>query len=134
MASFTMDYSEIDSLTTAMQQYGEGALREINDVLHGEGGEKIKEAIQLLIPSSGRTWKGKKAPASVANSLQQVNNEMLAVTIKSRTAYNYLYFPDDGSNTLHHAGGQHFFQTGAEDTADQIIDLCVGKLTEEFGG
>ena len=134
MASFTMDYSEIDTLSTAMENYGQGALGKINDVLHGEGGEKLKEAIQLLIPSSGRTWKGKKAPASVANSLQQVNNEMLAVTIKSRTAYNYLYFPDDGSNTLHHAGGQHFFQTGAEDTADQIIDLCVGKLTEEFGG
>ena len=134
MASFTMDYSEIDSLTTAMQQYGEGALREINDVLHGEGGAKIKEAIQLLIPASGRTWKGKKAPASVANSLQQVNNEQLAVTIKSRSAYNYLYFPDDGSNTLHHAGGQHFMQQGAEDTADQIIEMCVGKLTEGFGG
>lgn len=134
MASFTMDYSEVDSLSTAMQQYGDGALREINDVLHGEGGEKIKEAIQLLLPVSGRTWKGKKAPASAANSLQQVNNEQLAVTIKSRTAYNYLYFPDDGSNTLHHAGGQHFFQTGAEDTADQIIEMCVGKLTEGFGG
>ena len=134
MASFTMDYSEIDTLSTAMENYGDGALREINDVLHGKGGEKIKEAIQLLIPASGRTWKGKKAPASVANSLQQMNNETLAVTIKSRTAYNYLYFPDDGSNTLHHAGGQHFFQSGAEDTADQIIELCVGKLSEALGG
>ena len=134
MASFTLDYSEVDSLAQAMQQYGEGALREINDVLHGEGGQKIKEAIQLLIPASGRTWSGKKAAASTANSLQQMNNETLAVTIKSRTAYNYLYFPDDGSNTLHHAGGQHFFQSGAEDSSDQIIDMCIGKLTEALGG
>lgn len=132
MASITLDYSEIDSLSSAMEQYGTGALREINDVLHGEGGEKIKQAIQLLIPASGRTWKGKKAPASVADALQQVNNEQLAVTIKSRTAYNYLYFPDDGSNTLHHAGGQHFFQSGAEDSADQIVEMCVSKLLENF--
>lgn len=132
MASFTLDYSEIDSLSSAMEQYGTGALREINDVLHGEGGEKIKQAIQLLIPASGRAWKGKKAPASVADALQQVNNEQLAVTIKSRTAYNYLYFPDDGSNTLHHAGGQHFFQSGAEDSADQIVEMCVSKLLENF--
>ena len=132
MASFTLDYSEIDSLSSAMEQYGTGALREINDVLHGEGGEKIKQAIQLLIPASGRTWKGKKAPASVADALQQVNNEQLAVTIKSRTAYNYLYFPDDGSNTLHHAGGQHFFQSGAEDSADRIVEMCVSKLLENF--
>lgn len=134
MASFTMDYSGIESLSSAMQQYGDGALSQINDVLHGEGGEKIKDAIQILIPASGRYWRGKKAPAGSADSLQQMNNETLAVTIKSRSAYNYLYFPDDGSNTLHHAGGQHFMQQGAEDTADQIIEMCVGKLTEGFGG
>ena len=134
MASFELDVSEVESLSTAMEQYGQGALRKIDDVLHGEGGDKIKDAIQLLIPSSGRRWKGKKAPASTADSLMQVNNEMLAVTIKSRTAYNYLYFPDDGSNTLHHAGNQQFFQRGAEGTADQIIELCVGRLTEDFGG
>ena len=132
MASFEMDYSEVESLAQAMEQYGEGSLRIINDVLHGEGGEKIKESIHMLIPASGRTWKGKKAPAGTADSLQQMNNETLAVTIKTRTAYNYLYFPDDGSNTMHHAGGQHFFQQGAEDSADQIIDLCIGKLTEGF--
>ena len=132
MASFTMDYSEAEALTSAMEQYGTGALREINDVLHGEGGQKIKEDIQRLIPASGRTWSGKKAPASAADALQQVNNETLAVTIRSRPAYNYLYFPDDGSNTLRHAGGQHFFQSGAEESADQIIDLCVSKLIENF--
>lgn len=132
MASYTVDYSEVDSLAQAMERYGDGALREINDVLHGRGGELIKQEIQHLIPSSGRRWKGKKAPASTANSLQQMNNEMMAVTIKSQTAYNYLYFPDDGSNTLHHAGNQHFFQSGAESSADQVIELCVGKLLENF--
>jgi len=86
----------------------------------------------MLIPSSGRQWRGKRAPAASADSLQQLNTEMLAVTIKSKTAYNYLYFPDDGTNTIRHAGNQQFFQRGAEEAADTVVELCLGKLTEDF--
>lgn len=132
MASFELDFDEVESLSQKMEEYGSGAHRIINDVLHGEGGEKIKDQIHMLIPSSGRHWKGKRSPAASADSLQQVNNEMLAVTIKSKTAYNYLYFPDDGSNTKNHAGNQQFFQRGAEGAADSVVDLCLGKLTENF--
>lgn len=132
MASFELHFDEVESLQEKMEEYGAGAQRIINDVLHGEGGRQVKDKIHMLIPSSGRQWKGKRAPASSADSLQQVNDEMLAVTIKSKTAYNYLYFPDDGSNTKRHAGNQQFFQHGAEDAADSVVELCLGKLTEEF--
>lgn len=132
MASFELDFDEVESLQQKMDEYGTGAQRIINDVLHGEGGQKIKDQIHLLIPSSGRHWKGKRVPAASADSLQQVNNEMLAVTIKSKTAYNYLYFPDDGSNTRRHAGNQQFFQHGAEEAADSVVEMCLGKLTENF--
>ena len=132
MASFELDFDEVESLQQKMEEYGAGAQRIINDVLHGEGGQTIKDKIHMLIPSSGRHWKGKRAPAASADSLQQVNNEMLAVTIKSKTAYNYLYFPDDGSNTVRHAGGQQFFQHGAEDAAYSVVEMCLGKLTENF--
>lgn len=132
MASFELDFDEVESLQQKMDEYGTGAQRIINDVLHGEGGQKIKDQIHLLIPSSGRHWKGKRAPAASADSLQQVNNEMLAVTIKSKTAYNYLYFPDDGSNTRRHAGNQQFFQHGTEEAADSVVEMCLGKLTENF--
>ena len=100
MASFTMDYSEAEALTSAMD---------------------VTEIVYAYRQLKANT-----------RQLQQVNNETLAVTIRSRPAYNYLYFPDDGSNTLRHAGGQHFFQSGAEESADQIIDLCVSKLIENF--
>ena len=132
MASFELDFDEVESLQKTMEDYGSGALRIINDVLHGEGGQHIKEQVHMLIPSSGRQWRGKRAPAASADSLQQLNIEMLAVTIKSKTAYNYLYFPDDGTNTIRHAGNQQFFQRGAEEAADTVVELCLGKLTEDF--
>lgn len=132
MASFELDFDEFETLHKTMEEYGSGAQRIINDVLHGEGGQKVKDQIHMLIPSSGRQWRGKRAPAASADSLQQLNDEMLAVTIKSKTAYNYLYFPDDGSNTIRHAGGQQFFQRGAEEAADTVVELCLGRLTEDF--
>ena len=132
MASYELEYDELDELQKAMEDYGEGSRRIINDVLHGEGGLKIKDQIHMLIPSSGRSWRGKRAPAASADSLQQVNTEMMAVTIRSKTAYNYLYFPDDGSNTRKHAGNQQFFMRGAENASESVVELCLGKLTEQF--
>lgn len=132
MAFFSMDYEEIDRLVQMVDEYGDEALRAIDSVLHGEGGKEISEQIQAILPSSGRRWKGKRTAASATNPFQQDNSEMLAVTVKSKTAYNYLYFPDDGSNTRKHAGNQGFMMKGAENATDKIIDLCIGKLTENF--
>lgn len=57
---------------------------------------------------------------------------MLSVTIKTVSTYNYLYFPDDGSNTKKLAGNQQFMASGAESASDRIMELCIGHLTEEF--
>lgn len=133
---FTLDASEFDRLQESIQQYeGDHAGRLIDEVLHGEGAELIKQQITPLIPASGRTWAKKGAPASIAMPRKfSQDNGPLSVTIAARGKYHYLYFPDDGSNTRRHAGNQHFFQRGAEESAQRIIDLCVGKLTEGLGG
>lgn len=131
MASFELDIDEFESLQQSMEAYGDGAIRIINDVIQNEGAEKIKAEIMPLLPASGRTWKRKKAPARSAAPFTQ-QSEMLAVTVKTVSSYNYLYFPDDGSNTIKHMGNQQFMQRGAENASSAIIDLCVGQLTEEL--
>jgi predicted small lipoprotein YifL len=60
------------------------------------------------------------------------SNGPLSVTIAARGRYGYLYFPDDGTNTKRHAGNQQFMMRGAENATAQIVDLCIGKLTENF--
>ena len=131
MATFELDAQELDKLQQKMEEYGEGAARQINDVLHGEGAKEINDQIMRILPASGRRWKGKKAPASAAQPFAQEDG-MLSVTIKTVNAYNYLYFPDDGSNTKKHAGNQQFMASGAENASNRIMELCIGHLTEEF--
>lgn len=101
----------------------------INDVLWNEGAPLIQESIQRLLPESGRTWRGKKPAAKRAAPFTQ-QNETLAVTVKTKNAYHYLYFPDDGSTTRKHVGNQQFMLRGAEEQQSEIISRCIARLTE----
>lgn len=110
-----------------ISQYKDDGIRVINDVLHNEGAEVIQNKIESILPVSGRNWKKKKKAASAAKPFTHVD-ELLAVTVKTRNAYGYLYFPDDGGNTKRHAGNQQFMMRGAENSEDRIIEICLGKL------
>lgn len=128
--TYSVDYQQIEELESAIKQYQDGAEDKINRYLHGEGYDRFDTAIHNAMPESGRKWKGKKTAARQANSLQDKNkSENLAVTIRARTAYGYLYFPDDGSNTVHHQGNQRFFERGVEQETDTAINDMIEILT-----
>ena len=133
MATFDLDVSQHERLQRAMQEYGNQAGRTVDDVLHNEGGKLIEEEIMRLLPESGRTWKGKRTAAKRAQPFTQ-KNESLAVTIKTKSPYHYLYFPDDGSNTKRHRGEQQFMYRGAENQTNRIMDLCINRLIEKWEG
>jgi hypothetical protein len=126
-----MDASQIDELQKVMSDYPGYAGQAIDEILHGSGEKEIETKIYQLLPVSGRKWSGKKTAAKSAKPFTH-EDENLAVTVVSRGTYHYLYFPDDGSNTKRHAGGQEFMRRGAEAASDKIVNLCVGKLTEGF--
>ena len=115
-----------------MENFAGSAGREIDDVLHNEGGKLITEEIMRLLPESGRKWAGKKPAAKRTQPFEQ-KNESLAVTIRTKSAYHYLYFPDDGSNTKRHRGGQNFMFRGADSRASQIMELCINRLIDKMG-
>lgn len=128
--SISDSFEELQNKLSHLQNEGEDI---VNDVLWNEGAEQIQEEIGRLLPESGRTWKGKKAPAKSALPFSTIKSN-LAVTINSKKPYHYLYFPDDGSNTMKHAGNQHFMLRGAENQAGNIIDLCIDRLTQAMNG
>lgn len=130
--SFKLDATQIDRLKEAMARYDGAAGRVIDDVLHNEGGKLINDAIMQLLPASNRNWKGKKAAASKSQPFVQENGS-LSVTIKTKPAYHYLYFPDDGTNTRNHVGNQQFMQRGADNVSERIVDLCISRLMNEIG-
>ncbi len=132
---FSLDAEGIDQIQEAMDKAGTGSGKIVDEVLHGEGAKLIKEKIVPLIPSSGRRWKGKATAARNAMPAGfEQDNDTLSVTIAARGRHRYLYFPDDGSNTLKHAGNQQFMKRGAEAATPQIVERCVGKLIESIGG
>lgn len=130
-----MDASELEGLFSAVERFGVGSGKIIDEVLHGEGAQEIKNRIAPLIPSSGRRWKGKATAARLAmpGAFKQ-DNGSLSVTVAARGKYGYLYFPDDGSNTLHHAGRQDFMYRGAQNASQEVINKCIEKLAESFNG
>lgn len=131
MSELDLNISGIDRLQEAIQGYEGDAEKIINEVLHGEGGELIQEGIFRLMPISNREWNGKKPHARNAKSLRS-DPSNLAVTTRTTKQYQYLYFPDDGSNTRNHVGNQQFFLRGAEAKQEEIIDLCIPKLIDGF--
>ncbi len=126
-----INISEFEKLQRAIKEYQGNVEEAINGVLHNEGAQLIQDSIRQFMPVSNKTWKGKKAAAKSANSMRQTDGN-LSVTVRSAKTYQYLYFPDDGTNTRRHVGDQQFFLKGAEAVADDILERCVGKLINNF--
>lgn len=131
MARFDMDAKEFDRLQQAIKNFPGSAEDIINDVFHNEGGALIQERITRLMPVSGKYWNGKSPPAKLGKSLRQENSN-LAVTVRTTSAYHYLYFPDDGTNTRNHVGNQQFFRRGGESSQSEIVDRCISRLVTDF--
>lgn len=130
---FHIDTKEVLDLSKALTSAGKNAEAVVNQVLHEEAGQKIQDNIMLLLPESGRNWKGKRRAARKSEPFRK-EKANLAIIVKTKSYYNYLYFPDDGSNTERHAGNQQFMLRGAENAAPDIIRLCTAKIIEEIGG
>ncbi len=133
--TFKLDMQQFETLQRAIQQYSGDAERTVNDVLHNEGGKLINDEIMRLLPESGRTWNGKRKAAKQAKPFTQ-KNENLAVIVRTVSAYHYLYFPDDGTNTKNHIGyrrrPREFMYKGAENQTGAIIDRCINRLIREW--
>ncbi len=124
----SIDFSEFNRLRNALQTYQGNTEETINDVFHNYAGNRAQTDIYRLMPISDKK-KGKHAKES--KSLSNVNGN-LSVTVTARGKWHYLYFPDDGSNTIHHAGNQRFFDRGGEAAQDDIVERCITQLTTNF--
>ena len=130
---WTISIAGAEELIENVKQAGDKAESIINNVLHTYAGPEMIEKITPLLPTSGRKWKGKKKAAKIAQPFRQEFGN-LSVTVKTKTAYHYLYFPNDGSNTIKHYGNQQFMYKGTEKAVPDIIERCTAKIVEEIGG
>lgn len=129
--AFSLEMDDFELLVTAMVDYGEGAEEIVTDVIH-ESGDLIYRHIDPLIHPSGRTFKGHASGAQGSQWQRYDTGEKLAITVAANSSRRYLYFPDDGANTVHHAGNQQFMLRGAEEAAPEIIYKGIEALIENF--
>ena len=130
-ATMRVNAEDFERLQKVLENFPGNSEKSINDVLHGEGGALIQESIRRLIPESGKTWKGKAPPARSGNSLMLVPGN-LSVTTQNTKRYQYLYFPNDGTNTRRHAGNQQFFPRGVENVEREVVDRCIENIINKF--
>jgi len=134
MSYFTMDAKQVDRLHEKIKQFAEGYEAEqiINGYLQNEGGDLIAQEIKNILPVSGRKWKGKAAAAKSVMPFRKKTEQNLSVTISTTKRYHYLYFPDDGSDTIHHRGDQQFMFEGTGRKAEEIGDAILERLIERL--
>lgn len=129
---FRLDVSSFENLQKAMKDYQGDTEKAINEILHNEASPLIKESIRRLMPASGHSWNGKKPAAKTSKRSLTDLKENLAITVRTSKNYQYLYFPDDGTNTRRHAGNKQFFRKGGELKQDEIVDRCINRLVNDF--
>lgn len=131
---FEVDAASLEPLMRRIESAGEMAESVVNGVLHEEAGPIIYRRINPLIHPSGRTFKGHRASAASSDWTHYDIGKNLAVTVRTKSRFNYLYFPDDGSNTRHHFGNQEFFRRGGEASVDEIVSRCMAAIDKELEG
>lgn len=133
MARFEMDTKEVERLFDAVKNFPGSAEKSINEIFHNDAPPLVAEEIKRLMPVSGKTWKG-KAPAAKTGSSLTNETANLSFTVRTTGKYQYLYFPDDGTNTRRHIGNQQFFQRGGENKQTEIVDRCINRIIDDFNG
>lgn len=131
----TVDLAGVERLTELMQRYGDEAQVIITKYLAEDSLDTIGPAISRLLPVSGRTFPGHSHGAKAAGysaTFMATAATVGSVLIRSRPAYNYLYFPDDGTNTDHHAGKQRFMVRGAQAAVPQVANDICSRLAAKF--
>lgn len=125
MSKFELNAKSIDVLERTIKEYQQGAEEKITNYLHGKGYEILSNSIQNRIPVSNRKKKHARNYKALRDRKKGSN---LAVIIGTAPKYDYLYFPDDGSNTVHHAGEQHFFEKGVEAEEENVVNQILDAL------
>ena len=129
MQEFGLNMEEFDRLQEKIRVYPQNAERKITEYLHGAGYDRISHSIQNAIPVSDRNT---KRHAKFSNALRDKDTgSNLSVIVSTKQKFHYLYFPDDGSNTLRHAGNQRFFEGGLERVQNEVVNGILGCLDFE---
>lgn len=127
-ANYNVDFSSFESLENNVKQLPDVAETIINRDLGKKVFPIFEKSILGLIPISDRD----KPHAALYKSLSSNTRENLTLTIKPKTQYAYLVFPDLGIGTSKKRSPLNFMDHGVGKKAEQAVEVLNQSLIEEI--
>ncbi|MBS5114128.1 MAG: hypothetical protein KHY88_00245 [Erysipelotrichaceae bacterium] len=124
-----LEDKEIKELIKHIAQLPDRSEALINNYFKNYASSMTIESIMDILPSSGRTWKGKTKAAKNSNPFE-TDYPNLGFKVKSKSKYNYLVFPDLGIGTSKNNDPQEFMEKGLDIVHDEIIEGLLISLKE----
>ncbi|PFP05604.1 hypothetical protein COJ91_18485 [Bacillus thuringiensis] len=127
-ANFSVDASKFESLQRNIERLPNVAEKIINEDLKSRIAPVMKKSVLGLMPISNR----KKAHAKLYQSINDDNKENLTLTLKPKSKYRYLVFPDLGLGTSKKKAAKKFMERGVDKKVDYAIEELNKSLIEEI--
>lgn len=127
-ANFSVDASKFESLQRNIERLPNVAEKIINEDLKSRIAPVMKKSVLGLMPISNR----KKAHAKLYQSINDDNKENLTLTLKPKSKYRYLVFPDLGLGTSKKQAAKKFMERGVDKKVDYSIEELNKSLIEEI--
>lgn len=128
-AKFELKSEDIQKISDSISKFPSDAEDTINSYLHGPGKEKMIKSMENIIPISERKKKHAKG-----NSPLRSNTFNLGLTIRTKTKYNYLYFPQMAEGTSKKNSPNDFMQKGLDSIYDSVVNDMIDKITNKIQG
>ncbi|PEW77337.1 hypothetical protein CN449_03830 [Bacillus thuringiensis] len=125
-ANFSVDASKFESLQRNIERLPNVAEKIINEDLKSRIAPVMKKSVLGLMPISNR----KKAHAKLYQSINDDNKENLTLTLKPKSKYRYLVFPDLGLGTSKKKAAKKFMERGVDKKVDYSIEELNKSLIE----
>lgn len=121
---FEINDNDLLIIEEAIKGYGDNAEDVINDYLVNEAGDRFKQSITNLIPVSDRN-KRNHARNSDPFKVEDAN---LALVVRTKKQYHYLYFPNEGEGTNKRHAPLLFDERGVEKEYDNVVNGILDRL------
>lgn len=122
--NFEIDQKDLDNVLDAIQSFPGNSEITINSYFEETGAPQVNKSIVNLIPVSSAK---KKRHAKSSNPLtNKIFN--LGFAVKTKSAFNYLFFPDQGEGTSSSNDPLNFMENGLNAEYDSIIDGILKSL------
>lgn len=130
-ATFELKKEDIERINKAISTFPDNVEVAINTYLSNQGKNKMVNSMENLIPISKRDKDHAKGSNPFRTDLFN-----LGLTIRTKTKYNYLYFPQMGEGTSKNKGPNDFMQDGLDSIYDNVVndmlDAIQNKIKEVF--